>query len=69
MGKHSIDDMARIIGVGRPTLLYHRLRWQELTKPERVGMRQFYSAEDLQRVKNYFDSREPYQRSTKARIL
>ena len=64
---YSINETSHAAGVTRHTLLYHH-EWCGLPEPERVGTRRFYSEEDLERIKAYFQSRKPYDRKAKNHV-
>lgn len=64
MQAYTIDEVARVVGVNRNTLLYHHTT-RGLEEPERVGTRRFYSEQDLARVKAYFAGRKLYERKHK----
>lgn len=50
---YTVDDVARMIGVNRSTLIYHH-KYQALEEPDRVGTRRFYTNEDVERIRNHF---------------
>ena len=46
---YTVDDVARMVGVNRSTLIYHH-KYQALVEPDRVGTRRFYTERDVERI-------------------
>ena len=59
---YTVDEISLACGIARKTLIYHHER-RGLAEPGRVGTRRFYSLEDFDRIKVYFEAHKRYERA------
>ena len=50
---YTVDEVAKMVGVNRSTLIYHH-KYQGLVEPNRFGTRRLYTEEDVERIRSYF---------------